>query len=286
MRIIIITGLSGSGKSTVVRAMEDEGFFCLDNLPITLFPTFIELVENSRDGVRDVALVMDIRGRDFLKGYEKVIQEIGEAGHAIEILFLDATDEVLIRRFSETRRRHPALESGSVSEGIRFEREQLSGLRSLATTIIDTSELNVHQLKEVIIALIKGEQGARELTVHLQSFGYRFGIPLESDMIMDVRFLPNPHFVPELKKFSGLDPQVRDYVLEKPDTKTFIERFVDMLEFLLPRYRREGKSYLTISIGCTGGRHRSVVIVEALSDFFTAKNVNLKITHRDAEKGA
>ena len=167
MRIIIITGLSGSGKSTVVRAMEDEGFFCLDNLPITLFPTFIELVENSRDGVRDVALVMDIRGRDFLKGYEKVIQEIGEAGHAIEILFLDATDEVLIRRFSETRRRHPALESGSVSEGIRFEREQLSGLRSLATTIIDTSELNVHQLKEVIIALIKGEQGARELTVHL-----------------------------------------------------------------------------------------------------------------------
>lgn len=285
MRILIITGLSGSGKSNAVRALEDEGFFCLDNLPVTLFPTFIELLDNAKERVRDVGLVMDIRGRDFLKGYEKVLQEIGEAGHSVEILFLDATDEVLIRRFSETRRRHPALDSGSVSEGIRFEREQLAGLRRLATTLIDTSELNVHQLKELIIARIKGEQGAREMTVHLESFGYRFGIPLEADMVMDVRFLPNPHFIPELKKFSGLDPKVRDFVLEKTDTKIFLEKFQDMMEFLLPGYRREGKSYLTVSIGCTGGRHRSVVVVEALRDFFTRKNVNLRITHRDAEKG-
>jgi UPF0042 nucleotide-binding protein len=285
MRILIITGLSGSGKSNAVRALEDEGFFCLDNLPVTLFPTFIELVDNAKERVRDVGLVMDIRGRDFLKGYEKVIQEIGESGHSVEILFLDATDEVLIRRFSETRRRHPALDSGSVSEGIRFEREQLAGLRRLATTLIDTSELNVHQLKELIIARIKGEQGGREMTVHLESFGYRFGIPLEADMVMDVRFLPNPHFIPELKKFSGLDPKVRDFVLEKTDTRIFLEKFQDMMEFLLPGYRREGKSYLTVSIGCTGGRHRSVVVVEALRDFFTRKNVNLRITHRDAEKG-
>jgi RNase adapter protein RapZ len=285
MRILIITGLSGSGKSTAVRALEDEGFFCLDNLPVTLFSTFIELVENSKERVRDVGLVMDIRGRDFHKGYEKVIQEIGEAGHALEILFLDATDEVLIRRFSETRRRHPALEGGSVSEGIRFEREQLAGLRRLATTLIDTSELNVHQLRELIIARIKGEQGAREMTVHLQSFGFRFGIPLEADMVMDVRFLPNPHFIPELKKFSGLDPKVREFVLEKAATRIFLEKFKDMMEFLLPGFRREGKSYLTISIGCTGGRHRSVVVVEALRDFFANKNVNLRITHRDAEKG-
>jgi UPF0042 nucleotide-binding protein len=285
MRILIITGLSGSGKSNAVRALEDEGFFCLDNLPVTLFPTFIELVDNAKERVRDVGLVMDIRGRDFLKGYEKVIQEIGESGHSVEILFLDATDEVLIRRFSETRRRHPALDSGSVSEGIRFEREQLAGLRRLATTLIDTSELNVHQLKELIIARIKGEQGAREMTVHLESFGYRFGIPLEADMVMDVRFLPNPHFIPELKKFSGLDPKVRDFVLEKTDTRIFLEKFQDMMEFLLPGYRREGKSYLTVSIGCTGGRHRSVVVVEALRDFFTRENVNLRITHRDVEKG-
>jgi UPF0042 nucleotide-binding protein len=285
MRVLIISGLSGSGKSTAVRALEDEGFFCLDNLPVTLVPTFIELVDNSKDRVRDVALVMDIRGRDFLKGYEKVIQEIGEAGNSVEILFLDATDDVLIRRFSETRRRHPALESGSVSEGIRFEREQLAGLRRLATTIIDTSELNVHQLKELVITHIKGEQGAREMTVHLQSFGYRFGIPLEADLVMDVRFLPNPHFIPELKAFSGLDPKVKSFVLDKPETTVFLQKYLDMLEFLIPSYRREGKSYLTISIGCTGGRHRSVVIAEALRDFLTGKNVNLKVTHRDMEKG-
>jgi RNase adapter protein RapZ len=285
MRVLIISGLSGSGKSTAVRALEDEGFFCLDNLPVTLVPTFIELVDNSKERVRDVALVMDIRGRDFFKGYEKVIQEIGEAGNSVEILFLDATDDVLIRRFSETRRRHPALENGSVSEGIRFEREQLAGLRRLATTIVDTSELNVHQLKELVITHIKGEQGARDMTVHLQSFGYRFGIPLEADLVMDVRFLPNPHFIPELKAFSGVDPKVRSFVLDKPETAVFLQKFLDMLKFLIPSYRREGKSYLTISIGCTGGRHRSVVIAEALRDFFAGENVNLKITHRDIEKG-
>jgi RNase adapter protein RapZ len=285
MRILIITGLSGSGKSTVVRALEDEGFFCLDNLPVKLFPTFIELVENSKERVHDVALVMDIRGRDFLKGYENVIQEIGEAGRIVEILFLDATDEVLIRRYSETRRRHPALESGGVVEGIRFEREQLEWLRRLATIFIDTSELNVHQLKELVIARVRGEQGTREMTVHLQSFGYRYGIPLESDLVMDVRFLPNPHFIPELKIYSGLDPNVGKFVLEKPEAVVFLEIFRDMMEFLLPGYRREGKSYLTISIGCTGGRHRSVAITEALREFFAGKQVNLKITHRDMEKG-
>jgi UPF0042 nucleotide-binding protein len=285
MRILIISGLSGSGKSTAVRALEDEGFFCLDNLPVMLFPTFIELVDKSKERVRDVALVMDIRGLDFFKGYETVLQEIREEGHTVEIFFLDATDEVLIRRFSETRRRHPALESGSVPDGIRFEREQLAGLRRLATTIIDTSELNVHQLKGLIIARIKGEQGARELTMHLQSFGYRFGIPLEADMVIDVRFLPNPHFIPELKEFSGLDPRIRNFVLEKPEAKFFMEKFLDLMGFLLPCYRREGKSYLTVAIGCTGGRHRSVVIAEALRNFFTGEKVNLKVTHRDMEKG-
>ncbi len=285
MRILIITGLSGSGKSTAVRALEDEGFFCLDNLPVTLIPTFIELVEKSKERVRDVALVMDIRGRDFLKGCEKVLQAIGEAGHTVEVIFFDATDEVLVRRFSETRRRHPALESGGVVEGIRFEREQLAMLRRLATTVIDTSELNVHQLKEMVISRIKGEQGAREMTVHLQSFGYRFGIPLESDLVMDVRFLPNPHFVPELKPFAGIEPQVRQYVLDKPETGVFLDKFRSLLEFLLAGYRREGKSYLTISIGCTGGRHRSVVIVEELRSFFEGKKVIVKVTHRDMDKG-
>lgn len=284
MRIVIITGLSGSGKSTAVRALEDEGFFCLDNLPAALIPTFVDLVEKSGE-VRDVALVMDIRGRDFFKGGETVFQGIAEAGHDVEIFFFEATDQVLIRRFSETRRRHPALDSGSVPEGIRAEREQLSWLRRLATMVIDTSELNVHQLKEKVINSIRGEQGAREMVVHLQSFGYRFGIPLESDLMFDVRFLPNPYFIPELKEFSGLDPQVRAYVLGKPETGVFLNKLSDMLEFLYPHYLREGKSYLTISIGCTGGRHRSVVIAEELRDLFKTKKVKLEIVHRDMEKG-
>jgi RNase adapter protein RapZ len=286
MRIVIITGLSGSGKSTAVRVLEDEGFFCLDNLPITLFPTFVELVDKSQDKVREVALVMDVRGRDFLGGYEQVFQQIRDAGHMVEIVFFDATDEVLIRRFSETRRRHPVQESGgSVPEGIRLERELLDGLRRLATLVIDTSELNVHQLKELVSARLKGEEGPAGLTVHLQSFGYRYGIPLESDLVFDVRFLPNPHFVPELKPFPGTDSRVRGYVLEKPATGVFLAKLQDMLDFLLPAYRQEGKSYLTISIGCTGGRHRSVVITEQLRVFFNGKNVNVKVTHRDVEKG-
>lgn len=284
MRIVIITGLSGSGKSTAVKALEDEGFFCLDNLPAALIPTFVDLVEKSGE-VRDVALVMDIRGKDFFKGGETVFQRIGEAGHDVEIFFFEATDQVLIRRFSETRRRHPALESGSVPEGIRAEREQLAWLRRLATMVVDTSELNVHQLKEQVIASVKGEQGARQMIVHVQSFGYRFGLPLESDLVFDVRFLPNPYFIPELKEFSGLDPQVRSYVLGKAETAAFLQKLTDMLEFLFPYYIREGKSYLTISIGCTGGRHRSVVMAEELRDLFKHKKVNLEIVHRDIEKG-
>jgi len=285
MRIVIITGLSGSGKSTAVRALEDEGFFCLDNLPVTLFPTFIELVEKSTEKVQDVALVMDIRGRDFLQGYEKVFREIGEAGYGVEVIFFDATDEVLIRRFSETRRRHPAQENGSVPEGIRFEREQLSGLRTLANLIIDTSELNVHQLRERVIAHIRGEEGAKELTIHLQSFGFRFGIPLESDLVMDVRFLPNPYFTPHLKQLPGLDPQVRAFVMEKRETTAFLDKFKGLLDVLLPGYRREGKTYLTLSVGCTGGRHRSVVIVEELRNYLAGNKVTLRVTHRDMEKG-
>lgn len=285
MRVLVISGLSGSGKSTAVRVLEDEGFFCIDNLPVQLFPTIIELVKKAQESVPGVALVMDIRGRDFLKGFEKIFQEIDDAGHAVEIIFFDATDEVLIRRFSETRRRHPALESGSVPEGIRYEREQLAGLRRLATLVIDTSELNVHQLREMVLARVKGESGSRRMTIHLQSFGYRYGIPLESDLVMDVRFLPNPHFVPELKPFTGLDDGVRKYVLDKPETAQFLARFEGLLEYLLPAYQREGKSYLTISIGCTGGRHRSVALVEELRKFFVRAGTAVKVSHRDMEKG-
>jgi len=285
MRILIISGLSGSGKSTAVRVLEDEGFFCIDNLPVTLFPTFIELVEKSRERVRDVVLVMDIRELDALRGYENVLQEIREAGHKVEIIFFDASDEVLIRRYSETRRRHPVLDGGSLPDGIRYERAQLAGLKSLATLVIDTSELNVHQLKEIVISRIKGIGEASGMMVHLQSFGYRYGIPLESDIVMDVRFLPNPYFVPDLKDYSGLDPMVREFVLEKKETQGFVKRFQNLMEFLLPSYSKEGKSYLTISIGCTGGKHRSVVMAAEMYNFFKDKQLNLKLTHRDIGKG-
>jgi UPF0042 nucleotide-binding protein len=285
MRIVIITGLSGSGKSTCARVLEDEDFFCIDNLPVSLIPTFVELMEKSTEGVRDVALVMDIRDLESLRGYEKVFQEVRGAGHTVEIVFFDASDEVIIRRFSETRRRHPVSQTGSVPEGIRYEREHLAGLRRMASKIIDTSEFNIHQLKDTVISFIKGGAPPRDMTVHLQSFGYRYGIPLESDLLMDVRFLPNPYFVWELREFSGLDPLVRKYVVDRDVTRRFLEKFTDMLEFLLPEYKREGKSYLTVSTGCTGGKHRSVAVTEELRKFFADKNVIVKITHRDIGKG-
>ena len=285
MRIIIVTGMSGSGKSTAVRVLEDEGYFCIDNLPLTLFPKFIELIGNSREQVAGVALVMDIRSIDFVSGFTSIFEEIRSSGHTIEVFFFDATDEMIIRRFSETRRRHPVLELESVPEAVRFEREQLAGLRHLADKIFDTSETNVHQLKEQILAYVRGCEESGVMTVHLQSFGFRYGIPLESDMVFDVRFLPNPHFEPELKRYTGLDPAVRDYILEKQSTMTFITRVEELLDFLTPRFRSEGKSYLTISVGCTGGRHRSVVITEVLGRLFTAQQVRLIITHRDIEQG-
>jgi UPF0042 nucleotide-binding protein len=285
MRIVVITGLSGSGKSTAVKALEDEGFFCIDNLPVMLIPTFVELVQNSRDRISDVALVMDIRGRDFLKGSEDVIKQLRATGQQLEVLFFDTTDEVLIRRFSETRRRHPALAGASVTEAIRYERECLAGLQRIATRVFDTSEFNVHQLKEMVLAYIRGEEGARSLTVHLQSFGFRYGVPMDSDLVIDVRFLPNPFFIDSLKKFSGLNMNVREFVLGHEITADFLKRYRELLDLLIPGYQREGKSYLTLSVGCTGGRHRSVAITEELKDYFAGRNVELKVTHRDIEKG-
>lgn len=285
LRICVITGLSGSGKSTAIRALEDEDYFCLDNLPLTLLQVFIELVEKSSEKIRNVAIVIDIRARDFLKGYETVFQELRDAGHRVEIYFLDSSDNVLIRRFSETRRRHPAAIEGSVQDGIRAERELLVDLQRIATHIIDTSELNTHQLKELIVGMVCGESAPRPFNLHLQSFGFRYGVPIDSDLVMDVRFLPNPYFVPELKSFSGLDTGVREFVLAQTDTREFLDRFLWFVDFLIPRYQREGKSYLTISVGCTGGRHRSVVIIEVLREFLAAKKILLKVTHRDMEKG-
>lgn len=285
MRIVVITGMSGSGKSTAVRALEDEGFYCIDNLPVRLFRQFVELIEKSGETFKGVVLVTDIRGRDLSTGIVESFRELRSVGHELEVLFFDASDEVLIRRFAETRRRHPADEHCTVPEGIRIERERLAALRQNATLVIDTSEFNVHQLKEQVIRVIKGEQGSSHFTVEVISFGFRYGVPLDANLVMDVRFLPNPHFVPELRPYSGLEPQVRDFVLEQQDTKVFLDQFLSLLQFLIPAYRREGKSYLTIAIGCTGGRHRSVAITQAAAARFDTLGLKVRISHRDIEKG-
>jgi UPF0042 nucleotide-binding protein len=285
MRVFVITGMSGSGKSTAVRTLEDEGFYCIDNLPVRLFKRFVDLIGKSGEAFKGIVLVADIRGREFLKGYESAFQKIRKAGHSVEIYFFDALDEILIRRFSETRRRHPADDHCSVSEGIRIERERLSGLRQMASRVIDTSEFNVHQLKDLVQRIVRGEEGESPLVVEIQSFGFRFGIPMESSIVMDVRFLPNPFFVPEMKQLTGLDATVRNFVLGQPETKRFMEHFCPLLNMLIPSYQREGKAYLTISIGCTGGRHRSVAVAEAAADELRRTFPAVRITHRDIEKG-
>jgi len=285
MRIVVITGMSGSGKSTAVRALEDEGFYCIDNLPVRLFRQFVELIEKSGETFKGVVLVTDIWGRDLSIGIVESFRELRAGGHELEVIFFDSTDEVLIRRFAETRRRHPADEHCTVPEGIRIERERLAALRLNATLVIDTSEFNVHQLKEQVIRAVRGEQGSSHFTIEVVSFGFRYGVPLDASLVMDVRFLPNPHFIPELRPHSGLAPQVRNFVLEKADTTTFLEHFYSLLDFLVPAYRREGKSYLTIAIGCTGGRHRSVAIAQAAAARFEALGIKVRISHRDIEKG-
>lgn len=285
MRIIVITGMSGSGKSTAVKALEDEGYYCIDNLPVRLFSRFVDLIRKSGEPFKGIVLVADIRGRDFLKGYEAAFRKLGFAGHKIEILFFDASDEALVRRFSETRRRHPATEDGTVQEGIRIERERLAGLRKMASRVIDSSEFSVHQLKDYLLRIVGGEDRKNQLVIDVQSFGYKYGLPLESSMVMDVRFLPNPFFVPQLKDGSGLDREVRDYVLDNPLSVKFLEQMYTMLDMLMPAYSKEGKMYLTISIGCTGGRHRSVAIAEAIGQYLKQHWPTVRISHRDIEKG-
>ncbi len=258
--IIVITGMSGSGKSTAIRALEDAGWFCIDNLPAPLLMKVTELGE-SRDLL---AFVVDVREGQFLKDAPRAIEEARRAGHKVEVLFLDSSDDALTRRYSETRRRHPLSGSGSVAEGIARERGALQALREQAEHVVDTSSLTVHELRRQVMARF-GNSSHAQLSISVMSFGFKYGVPSNADMVLDVRFLPNPFFVPELKAFTGREPNVAAFVLDRPDSWVFLDKTYEMLEFLVPRYQREGKSYLTVAIGCTGGKHRSVAIAHALT---------------------
>ncbi|SEA25184.1 UPF0042 nucleotide-binding protein [Desulfuromusa kysingii] len=283
-RLLIITGLSGSGKSTAAHVFEDQGFFVVDNLPLVMLPDFMHRVGEGLNPNADVAVVIDVRNRGFLTDYQETFKQLTHNGYKLDILFFEAADEVLQRRYSETRRAHPLAESQTVQKGIDKERQQLRMLRDSATKVIDSSSLNSRQLRDLMLAFI-GEKNTSHLIVNLESFGYRYGLPPAADLVFDVRFLPNPHYIEELRPLTGLDSRLRQYVTSQQACCDFRHYLDPLLAFLLPHYRDEGKSYLTIAIGCTGGRHRSVSIVEDLYRSFPAPEVALRINHRDIEKG-
>lgn len=280
---MIISGLSGSGKSTAARALEDQGFFVVDNLPLVMLPAFMERVQEGLPRTTDVAVVIDVRNRGFLADYSVTQKILQQSGCTLEILFFEASDEALQRRYSETRRSHPLAAGLTVQSGIELEREQMRSFRDEATRIIDSSNLNSWQLRELMLSYL-GERGESLLIVNLESFGYRYGLPPAADLVFDVRFLPNPYYVKELRPLSGLDETLRSYVLGQSICQDFRRHLDQLLGFLMPHYRDEGKSYLTIAIGCTGGRHRSVSIVEDLYASFPDEKVSLRKNHRDVEK--
>jgi UPF0042 nucleotide-binding protein len=281
VRIVIVTGLSGSGKSTALRALEDIGFYCVDNLPVVLLPKFLEIQTEAGSEISKVAFVMDLRERSFLDRYMKTFEELKEKGYRIEIVFLDANNEALLRRFSETRRAHPLCEKGTVMEGIALERERLSNLRKMADKVIDTSSFNVHQLKDVIHRYFMTSPADKRLVINCTSFGYRYGLPPDADIVLDVRFLPNPYFVEDLKNFDGNDKKVEGYVMGWNESVTFLQEMFKLMEFLIPLYENEGKSSLNIALGCTGGKHRSVVMANKLGGYFSERNFLVNIQHRD-----
>ena len=282
MNFVIVSGLSGAGKSVAIKAFEDMGFYCVDNLPTTLIPTFADLVVQSK--IERVALGIDVRERDFFAGLFEVLNGLQHAGHCVEILFLEAKEEILIRRYSETRRRHPLTIDGTISDGISLERHLLEEMRQRATCILDTSDFNIHELTEVIRTTYSAPDAQGRMHILVMSFGFKFGVPHNTDLVFDVRFLPNPHFDPVLRPYSGRESRVADYVLGDPLSKKFMAHLRAFLAMLVPLYAKEGKSYLTISLGCTGGKHRSVATAEALGQHLRQLGYRVACHHRDVAK--
>jgi UPF0042 nucleotide-binding protein len=281
-QLVILTGLSGSGKRSVLNTFEDLGFYCVDNLPVALIPTFSELYEGGRGEVERAALLVDAREGTQIAQVPGIYRKLASDG-AATLVFIEASDAALQRRFSETRRPHPLGKGGSIADGIREERRRMAPIRRLADVIIDTTKFSVHELRQLIIERFQGS-GRRPLLVSVVSFGFRYGIPADADLVFDVRFLPNPHFVPRLRPFSGKDPRVARYIRSFPQTGEFLRRIESLLGYLIPHYIREGKSYLTIALGCTGGRHRSVALGETIRRALQRKGYSAKVVHRDLDK--
>jgi len=286
MRLLIITGLSGSGKTSVLHALEDMGFFCVDNLPVKMLPGLVDHAEQSGDTVEGLAVGIDMRERSFLREHPRVFQSVRERGIKPEIFFLETTTQVLIRRFGETRRRHPLAADRTLLEGIEREKEQLTGLRQVADKVIDTSSFNIHQLRNYVQGLVgPPEERGHRLQVEITSFSYAKGLPLQADLIMDVRFLPNPHYDPALKDRDGRDPEVQAYIRKDPKAAKILETFVEMIEEVVAFYEKEDRAYFVLAVGCTGGRHRSVAVVCALEERLRLRGVSPKIFHRDTLSG-
>ncbi|HOM01651.1 MAG TPA: RNase adapter RapZ [Acetivibrio sp.] len=284
MRLLIITGISGAGKSLVVKYLEDIGFFCVDNLPPVLISKFAEICVKSRGKISKIALVIDIRGGELFNDLVPELNALKEAGIDYEILFLDASDHVLIKRYKESRRIHPLAAEGRLVKGIKTEREILSQVRKNATYVIDTSNLMPRQLKEEILAIFVEGRKFDGMIVNIVSFGFKYGIPIECDLVFDVRFIPNPYYIDSMRNKTGKEEVVRDYVMGFAETTDFLTKLEDLLDFLIPNYIKEGKSQLVIGVGCTGGRHRSVAISEALFSYLCGKQHRVFIDHRDIDK--
>ncbi|MDD9270885.1 RNase adapter RapZ [Paenibacillus sp. GCM10023248] len=284
-KLVIITGMSGAGKTIAVQSLEDLGFFCVDNLPPVLIPKFAELIVQSMGKIGKVALVIDLRGREFFTALQESLRYIRENYTlSYEILFLDATDATLVQRYKESRRRHPLAPEGAPLEGIGLERKLLEELKGLATQVIDTSSLKPVQLKERIISRFTNLETNR-ISINVISFGFKYGVPIDADLIFDVRFLPNPHYVEQLRPQTGQDPDVYDYVMKWSETQEFLTKLLDMLNFLMPQYKKEGKSQVVVGIGCTGGKHRSVAITEYLGKVLgNSETEAVRLSHRDAER--
>ncbi len=280
LRLVVLSGPSGAGKSTAAKALEDIGFFCVDNMPVALLPKFMELVDQSPE-ILKVAVVIDVREREFLSAFAPVFKDIKDAGYNAEILYLEASDDALVKRFSETRRRHPLADSDSPLEGVLKEREILNDVKSIATKVVDTTYFNVHQLRDLIKEYYSGAVARDKMIVNIISFGFRYGVPADADIIMDIRFLPNPYFVDDLKPLDGTDSSVREFMFGRTETAEFLKRFSGFINYLIPLYWKEGKSYLTIAIGCTAGRHRSVVITDALAEVLNKEIIEPRKKHRD-----